>query len=59
LGRKEGYMDNIIKGQAVRITTMADETIRIIVDCDVALVGDVNVLKWKNNMVLIQVIEEV
>jgi hypothetical protein len=59
LGRKEGYVDNIIKGQVVRITTMADETIRIIVDCDVALVEGVNILKWKNNMVFVQVIEEV
>jgi hypothetical protein len=49
-----------VKGQVVKIQTTADECIRVTVDIDTSLIPEaVNVLKWKNNMVLIQVIEEV
>jgi hypothetical protein len=44
-----------VKGQVVKVQTTADECIRVTVDIDTSLIPeDVNVLKWKNNMVFIQ-----
>lgn len=49
-----------VRGQCVKVQTTADECVRITVDIDTSLIPeDVNVLKWKNNMVLIQISEEV
>jgi hypothetical protein len=49
-----------VKGQCVKVQTTADECVRVTIDIDTSLIPEaVNVLKWKNNMVLIQVIEEV
>lgn len=47
-----------VKGQITKVQTTADECVRLTIDCDVALVGEVNILKWKNNMVTIQLEEE-
>jgi len=45
-----------VKGQVVKVQTTADECVRVTVDIDNSLIPeDVNVLKWKNNMVLIEV----
>jgi len=45
-------------GQVVKVQTTADECVRITIDIDSLLIPEgVNVLKWKNNMVFIQVIE--
>lgn len=45
-----------VKGQVVKVQTTADECIRVTVDIDAAFIPEgVNVLKWKNNMVFIQV----
>ena len=47
-----------VKGQVVKVQTTADECVRVTVDIDTSLIPeDVNVLKWKNNMVTIQVAE--
>jgi len=44
------------RGQCVKVQTTADECVRVTIDIDTSLIpDDVNVLKWKNNMVLIQV----
>jgi hypothetical protein len=46
-------MENV-KGQVVKVQTTADECIRITIDIDTAFIPeDVNVLKWKNNMVYV------
>jgi hypothetical protein len=43
-----------ITGQVVKVQTTADECIRLTVDIDTSLIpDDVNILKWKNNMVFI------
>jgi hypothetical protein len=48
-----------IKGQVVKVQTTADECVRLTVDIDVSLIPeDVNVLKLKNNMVVIEQSEE-
>jgi len=45
-----------VKGQVVKVATTADECVRITIDIDTSLIPkNVNVLKWKNNMVLIQI----
>lgn len=49
----------IVKGQVVKVQTTADECVRITIDIDTSLIPeDVNVLKFKNNMVFIQISEE-
>ena len=49
----------IVTGQVVKVQTTADECIRITVDVDLALVPEgVNMLKWKNNMISMQVNDE-
>lgn len=49
-----------VKGQVVKVQTTADECVRVTIDIDTSLIPeDVNVLKWKNNMVFIRVSEEV
>lgn len=48
-----------IKGQVVKVQTTADECIRLTIDVDTSLIPeDVNVLKLKNNMVIIEQSEE-
>lgn len=43
-----------ITGQVVKVQTTADECVRVTVDIDTSLIPEnVNVLKWKNNMVFI------
>lgn len=43
-----------ITGQVVKVQTTVDECVRVTVDIDTSLIPEnVNVLKWKNNMVLI------
>jgi hypothetical protein len=43
-----------VTGQVVKVQTTADECVRITIDIDTSLIPDgVNVVKWKNNMVLI------
>jgi len=57
--KQEDNMEQV-KGQVVRVQTTADECIRVMIDIDTSLIPeDVNILKWKNNMVLIQVSEGV
>lgn len=47
-----------VRGQAVKVQTTADECVRLTIDIDTSLIPeDVNVLKWKNNMVFVQLIE--
>ena len=40
-----------LTGQVVKVQTTADECIRLTIDIDSQFVGEVNVLKWKNEMV--------
>jgi hypothetical protein len=48
-----------VRGQVVKVQTTADECVRVTVDIDTSLIPEeVNVLRWKNNMVLIEVIRE-
>lgn len=48
-----------VQGQVVKVQTTADECVRLTVDIDTSLIPDnVNVLKWKNNMVFIEKSEE-
>jgi len=48
-----------VRGQVVKIQTTADECVRVTVDIDTSLIPeDINVLKWKNNMVFIGIIED-
>jgi hypothetical protein len=47
-----------VKGQVVKVQTTADECIRVTVDIDTAYAGEVNILKWKNNMVNIELEED-
>jgi len=48
-----------LSGQVVKVQTTADECVRITIDVDTALIPEnINVLKWKNNMVFIQMSEE-
>lgn len=47
-----------VKGQVVKVTTTADECVRITIDIENQFIPEgVNILKWKNNMVNIQVVE--
>jgi hypothetical protein len=46
-----------VKGQITKVQTTADECVRLTIDCDVALIGNVNVLQWKNQMVKIELEE--
>ena len=52
-------MENLeqkVRGQVVKVQTTADECVRVTVDVDISLITeDINVLKWKNNMVFMQV----
>ena len=52
-------MENLeqkVRGQVVKVQTTADECVRVTVDVDISLIPeDINVLKWKNNMVFMQV----
>ena len=43
-----------LTGQVVKVQTTADECIRLTIDIDSQFVGEVNVLKWKNEMVQIE-----
>lgn len=44
-----------VQGQVVKVQTTADECVRITVDIDTSLIPEgVNVLKFKNNMVFVQ-----
>jgi len=43
-----------LTGQVVKVQTTADECIRLTIDIDSQFVGEVNVLKWKNEMVHIE-----
>jgi len=44
-----------VLGQVVKVQTTADSCVRVTVDVDISLIpADVNVLKWKNNMVFIK-----
>ena len=48
-----------VTGQVVKVQTTADECIRVTVDIDIALIPeDVNVLKWKNNMIVMRISEK-
>ena len=47
-------MEEIIKGQIVKVQTTSDECVRVTVDIDAAFAGEVNILKWKNQMVNIE-----
>lgn len=48
-----------VSGQVVKVQTTADECVRLTIDIDMLLIPEgVNILKWKNNMVFIQISEE-
>jgi len=48
-----------VMGQVVKVQTTADECVRITIDIDVSLIPeDINVLKWKNNMVFMQISDQ-
>ena len=48
-----------VTGQCVKVQTTADECVRVTVDIDTSLIPeDINVLKWKNNMVIIGIIKD-
>lgn len=57
--KKKGELEmEQVRGQAVKVQTTADECVRLTIDIDTSLIPeDVNVLKWKNNMVFVQLIE--
>lgn len=44
----------ITKGQCVKVTTTKDNCIRVTVDIEKAFVGDINLLEWLNDMLIIQ-----
>ena len=50
-------MEKVI-GQVTKVQTTADECVRLTIDCDVALVGSINVLLWKNQMAKIELEDE-
>jgi hypothetical protein len=49
-------MENTITGQVVKVQTTADECIRLTIDIDAQMIPkDVNVLNWKNEMVIVTI----
>lgn len=47
-----------IRGQVVKVATTVDECVRITIDIENQFIPDgVNILRWKNNMVKIQIVE--
>jgi hypothetical protein len=48
-----------VSGQVVKVQTTADECVRLTIDIDTLLIPEgVNILKWKNRMVFIEISEE-
>jgi hypothetical protein len=49
----------IVRGQVVRVTTMADECVRLTIDIDSALIPeDLNLIHWKHGMVNVALVGE-
>jgi hypothetical protein len=53
-------MDESVKGQVVKVQTTADQCVRITIDVENHFIPEgLNILKWKNEMVKINLIMEV
>lgn len=51
-------MINSIQGIVTKVQTTADECVRITIDIDSHFVQDINIIKWKNSMVKMELVED-